>query len=298
MIHGITYTPRQAKWLDLDTEKTFAELLEWGFDVIRLGCYWNEIEKEKGVYDFTEIEKLLKQCEEKAQNVVLTVGMKAARWPEYYFPEWMEAPRPDTVEKEVLAFVDMCIKKLKKYACITHWQVENEPLDPSGPNHWQISDGLLEKEVTLVRSLDNRPIIINVWGNLLTKRDCFKKAENLADIVGINLYYKTPFWRRLYIGPRDSQFVLKREIKKCSKPVWITELQAEPWERSGKDFRSDSPESISPPLLRKNIEKAVTLGAEAILLWGCEYWVFQKKRGNREYEDIAKKLLSQNRVQD
>ena len=57
---------------------------------IRLGCYWNEIEKQKGKYDFGNIEPLIEFCEKNNINVVLTIGMKASRWPEYYLPDWLE----------------------------------------------------------------------------------------------------------------------------------------------------------------------------------------------------------------
>jgi hypothetical protein len=298
MIHGTTYALRQAKWLGLDTQETFDKVLDLKPDILRLGCYWSDIEKEKGKYDFTEIETLLKACEKSQQSVVLTIGMKAPRWPEFYLPSCMKGLSPENVEKEVLAFIEKGIKTLQEYSCITHWQVENEPFDPSGPLQWKISESLLKKEVVLTRSLDTRPIIVNVWGNLLTRRDSFKKVEKIADIVGINLYYKTPFLGPFYQGPRNNEWTLRRVIRSCSKPVWVTELQAEPWERAGKDFRSERPESISPTQMQKNIDAAKGLGVEGILLWGCEYWLFQKKRGNNTYEKVAKKFFSQSTTQD
>lgn len=297
MIRGTTYAPRQAKWLDLSPEETFEQILTWDMDILRLGCYWNEIEKEEGIYEFSEIEDLLNVCEKKNQRVILSIGMKAARWPEYYLPEWIDTSHPDVVEHLVLAFIKKCIIQLKHYSCITHWQVENEPLDPSGPNQWQISEKVLEKEITVVRSLDSRKIIITLWGNSLSKRGYVPIAQDMADIIGLDIYYRTPFWKQIYRGPADSEKSLKHLIKNCTKPVWVTELQAEPWERSGKDFRSDNPESISPQRMKNNIEKARVLGAEAILLWGCEYWIYQKRRGNSMYENIAREFFSQSKAQ-
>lgn len=298
MISGTTFTHRQANWLDLDSDKVFEDLLSCDFDIIRLGCYWSDIEKEKGTYDFAEIVKLLALCERKGQKVLLTVGMKAPRWPEFYFPEWISQKDPEQVETEVLAFIQKGIDKLSRFSCIRYWQVENEPLDPSGPSNLKISEELLKKEVALVRSLDSRPIVVTVWGNALTKRNSFTIAETLADIVGIDLYYKTPFWKSFYKGPWDNDRAIAQVITKCSKPVWITELQAEPWERHGKEFTSSTPESITVALLEKNIERADRLEPEALFLWGYEYWMYRRNVGDTGYLDVVKKRLKRSKAGD
>lgn len=58
--------------------------------------------------------------------------MKAPRWPEYYFPSWVMDKTPEGAREYVLQFIKTVIEKFKKYLCISAWQVENEPLDPSG----------------------------------------------------------------------------------------------------------------------------------------------------------------------
>lgn len=298
MISGTTFTPRQAHWLELDSDTIFDSLLDMSFDVIRLGCYWEEIEKEKGIYDFCSIEKLLKKCEDRQQKVILVIGMKSPRWPEFYFPEWIIKKDPEYVETEVLRFIQKGIETLKHFSCITHWQVENEPLDPSGPDNLKISEKLLEKEIARVRILDPRPIVVTVWGNLLSKRSSFRIAEKLADIVGIDVYYKTPFWKRMYKGPWDTDRTIAKLIATCTKPVWISELQAEPWERHGKEFTSSTPESITVALLEKNIERAERLKPAALFLWGYEYWMYRRNVGDTGYLDVVKQWVKQNKAGD
>lgn len=296
MIIGTTFSHRHAKWLELSVEQTFKDILSLRFDVIRLGLYWDEIEKEKRVYDFTSITSLLDLCQKHNQKVILTIGMKAPRWPEYYLPQWISSQ--SEAEEQVFSFIQESINKLSSYSCITHWQVENEPLDPSGPQRMSIRYEVLKEEVTLVRSLDSRPIVINVWGNLLTFRNSFARAKELADVVGVNLYYKTPFWKYFYVGPWNRARTLKQQILTCPKPVWITELQAEPWERKGKDFRADNPETISVSLLKQYIAKAYRLDAEGIFLWGSEYWVYRKQKKDMRIWNCVQEILTQNKAQD
>ena len=56
VVVGVTYSPKQSEYLDQDWKKTYIEILDCGFNAIRLGAYWNEIEKEPGVYDFNVLD--------------------------------------------------------------------------------------------------------------------------------------------------------------------------------------------------------------------------------------------------
>lgn len=228
----------------------------------------------------------------------MVIGMKAPRWPEFYFPEWIIKKDPEHVETEVLRFIQKGIETLKHFSCITHWQVENEPLDPSGPDNLKISDELLEKEIARVRNLDARPIVVTVWGNFLSKRSSFRIAEKLADIVGIDVYYKTPFWKGMYKGPWDTDRTIAKLIATCTKPVWISELQAEPWERQGKDFRHPYPESINLPQLKKNILRAQRLHSEGLFFWGYEYWMYRNVCGDSSFLTAIEDVILENKVVD
>ena len=205
MILGTTYSHREISFLKLDNEKAFSDLLELGFDIIRLGCYWDEIQPQKDTWSFTQIKKYLSLCEEKDQKVLLTIGMKSPRWPEYYIPEWLKEREMSTLFPEVSHFFQKCIEELQEFTCITHWQVENEPTGKSGPDQLTIPLSFLEKEVALVRSLDTRPIVINAWGDDIEKQDVVTSLSPLCDIIGFDLYYKTPKGKFFYQGPRSSQ---------------------------------------------------------------------------------------------
>lgn len=291
MIFGTTYSHRHSQYLRLNPQVTFAELLDFHFTVIRLACYWDEIETSEGRYDFSAIRGLLDECEKVGQRVLLTVGMKAPRWPEYYFPHWLPDKTPEGAENFVYSFIEQTITTLKEYSCITHWQVENEPLDQSGPKQFMIPISILQREVRIVKTKDKRPILINVWGNELGKRNLLPKVASLSDIIGLDLYYKVPLFARIYRGPHDSDKKLTGLTKTVGKPVWVTELQAEPWEHNTVVARTDKTPSMNERLLKKNYERAKELQPEGIFFWGFEYWLMRKNMGDASLWTAAREIM-------
>jgi hypothetical protein len=290
MIIGTTFSHRHSQHLRLP-ESEFQQLLDFGFDTVRLACYWDEIEPVKGEYSFAKIRKLLDQCEDTKQRVVLSVGMKAPRWPEYYFPAWLPEKTPVGAAPFVYHFLERVIKTLREYTCISQWQIENEPLDPSGPGNLFIPEEILRKEIEIARAFDNRPVLVNLWGNEVKKRKFLPFTTSVADIIGLDLYYKVPVIAQFYRGPNESDTTLRNIIGTSEKPVWITELQAEPWEHNFIVPSSGKTPSMNEDLLRANFERAESLEPEAILLWGVEYWLNRKIAGDPSLWNTAKQLV-------
>ncbi len=292
---GTTFSHLQAKSYGLDPEQALSELIEANLAPIRLCAYWSELEITQSEFNFEPILSLLDICQEKNVPVVLCMGMKAPRWPEFYIPKWLETKSITQTKDFLFIFLKKILDQTKKFSCITHYQVENEPLDPSGPKNLKIPLDLLTEEVSLIRSIDpSKKILLTAWGNTLSKRQTLPQLNQLADVVGLDLYYKVP-WSFLggifhgYSGPADSQYSLKQLIHKNDKPVWITELQAEPWETSPINPLSDTHPSISPRLLSGNLENAHDLGIQTILLWGSEYWLSLKNKSlSRMWHSVAK----------
>lgn len=294
MILGTTFSHRHLKYLRLDLDESLNDLLSLNLDLIRLGVYWDDVETEASKYNFTEIKKLLNFFTKNNQNVLLTVGMKAPRWPEFYIPKWIKNKNPKHLESQVLKLIEASVAELKGYECIKYWQIENEPLDPSGSSRQTVPYDTLKREKELLRGLDERPVVINLWGNQLSKRKVYLEVKEIADIIGIDLYYKTP-WIRGYRGPRDTDEKIKRILGGLDKPFWITELQAEPWERNESAARLDNPPSLIPKLLRDNFNRAKKINPSAIFLWGSEYWMYKKKNGDLRLWDTAKEISRDNR---
>lgn len=301
---GASFSHRHLKNMGLDPLKAIVEFKKLNLKWIRVGIYWDEVEKIKAKFDFSNTDSLLTFCEKNSLQVVLTIGMKAPRWPEYYLPSWVKPKIPrfgkikdsQEVAKNVKLFIEKTINHYKNHQSIKIWQIENEPLDNSGEKWWKIDFDLLASEVQLVKKLDkNRKTLINLWGNELTKRKVYKKAVQIADIVGFDLYAKHPIpylkWFNRYIGPMDSDKKIQNvvnEINDQEKEFWITELQAEPWEPNELTTKSENPPSFMPNQFEKNLKWGKNFNPKVILLWGFEYWYWRKTLGDLRYWNKAK----------
>lgn len=291
---GITLSSPHLRSLGIAPSIALETAFGYHFSHIRLGAYWNEIERARDTYDFEEFNTILTKCETAKQDVIVTVGVKAPRWPEYYFPAHLKVKNPydSGTQSEILQFIKRTIDELKRYSCITHWQIENEPLDPSGPMDMTIPEVFLEKEIRTIKDADTRPIIVTLWGNDLQKRKLLPVVDSLGDIIGIDLYYRQyqgeRFGRSVYRGPDHSDAWLSRLIASTKKPVWITELQAEPWEKDNETYLAEFPKSMSTHILDEHIKRASTLPVKEILLWGFEYWVYRAKKGDKSFLDLIK----------
>jgi hypothetical protein len=153
----------------------------------------------------------------------------------------------------------------------------------------------LEEELNLIKSLDQRKIITTVWGNETIKRKNIEKLSLISEKIGLDLYYKQfiakSLGKSIYTGPLQSSKKLKKHLEKFPQnKFWITELQAEPWEKNQKDYLSENPKSISPKLLLENYKKVSFLEIETIIFWGFEYWLWRKINGDSSYFELIKQL--------
>ena len=139
--------------------------------------------------------------------------------------------------------------------------------------------------------LDSRPILLTLWGKTLESRGLAPKILSLADVIGLDIYYRGSGISYTTSGPKISHGRLRAFVEKSPIPVIITELQGEPWEINMGRYLSENPESISPKLLESNLKKALSLGVKEILLWGFEYWYYQKNQGNNKYLEVIKEYL-------
>ena len=120
MIIGATYSHIQTGYLGLDHKEIFPHLLDFGFDIIRIAAYWNEIEKSKDDFDYSIIKSMLMEFEKQNQNIVVTVGIKAPRWPEFYIPGWLENKTLEEIEPYVLMFIEKTVNELRDFRCIKY----------------------------------------------------------------------------------------------------------------------------------------------------------------------------------
>lgn len=295
MFFGTTFSHRHLKYLNCSVPKALNKAIDLNFDYLRICSYWSDIEKVEGKYDWSELETIIKTCQKRKQKIILTLGVKAPRWPEYYFPSWLNNKKLNNIktQEKILNFVEKTINKFQNYSCISYYQIENESLDPSGPNLLRIPLPLLKKEIALVKKLDNKEIILSLWAGLLSKRNVLNTLTKNSKIIGIDLYYRQFIFKILgksfYIKPFDSQKKIETLLKKTNKEIWVMELQAEPWEANHQGYLSINPKSISPQKIKNFYQKASQLPVSTIFFWGFEYWFYRQKK---RIMKVILKLLS------
>ena len=323
---GTTFSTRQCQYLGVDPRETLKAILQNRLELIRFAAYWDEIEPREGAYDFSSLDWQIALAKAKHVPVVLTIGMKAPRWPEFFIPAWLMkdlTPRrggniaqDPRLRAATLKFLEAAVRRYREEDSIHYWQVENEPMDRVGDEFWWISPAFVRQEVELVRGLDprHRPIVLttvtypNPWLRhfmyLFIRHDTIDESLTMGDILGVNVYpvvghrwfmFKTSYY---WTTPQERQAYLTsimKRPKRGNKPVWVTELQAEPWEPGALVYtRPAPPPTGNPAIMQQAMDEMDLLGIHTVLLWGAEYWQFRKARyQDTHWWDAVRHLLQQ-----
>jgi hypothetical protein len=202
------------------------------------------------------------------------------------------------LRQEALRFIAQVVRHYRDESKIAYWQVENEPLDPSGPARWRIGADFLTEEVALVRTLDTRqrPIVVNLFldgdplsllpsrrGELRERAQTLLKVADILGLdvypnrsqrlVGLNLYFSwpRPFWEPHVLD-------LQQLAQAAGKPSWIIEAQAEPWEPGAVVHTAATPSrSLHPGTAAATFQRLHSAGFPIILFWGPEYWYLRQQ---------------------
>lgn len=314
---GTTLSIQEIQSKDLSLDYCIKLLLEMGFKLIRIPAYWSRIESKKDIYDFKELDRIIKKLSDNNINIVLTIGVKSLRRPEFHIPDWLEwknkgkyLPNSKYFEQKAFKYFQIVFERYKIYNSIKWWQVENEPFDniPS-LGSYKISESFLEKEIKYIRDNDhnNRKIIttttfpidilsrtIELFPSILKYR---KQIYETGDIIGIDIYplitYHFPFYKIRKLTTRFDWDNLLKFVKNQEKEIWITELQAEPWNSKiliNKDIKTSNFELSN---LISIYRKVRNLGFRNILFWGSEFWIQQHKYGHKEWINTIKNILKE-----
>ncbi len=305
--------PGRAEWC----ADTLATLIEGtGAKHVRLSVEWSEVEPEEGHYDFSVIDAQLRAAEGLAARVLLTVGIKAQRHPEFYIPSWLTSrvtfepgervsDNPE-VGPRALRMIEAVVAHVADSPAIEAWGADNEPYVESGrAEGWAISPAFVRMEIEAIKSADplQRPVSINHGQHFVFDRR-WQWALKDADVLAASIY---PFrndslFRRpivlpiLEIGPLGPNYAHQgREARERGKDFWITEMQAEPWAED--DPRLYGPHNPARNLdidrFERSIGYARKTGASRIYLWGAEWWLYQKvKHGDESWWVTATAAIS------
>lgn len=301
--YGVTFSNRYAQEIGLNWKEAYLKTLDdLGAKNIRLVAYWDEIEEEKDVYNFENIKWQLDEAEKRNLNVILSIGRKVPRYPECFEPIWWKNLNSDYLREQALyEYIKQIIKEFKTYQSIKIWQVENEPFWPFGTcESPDIEKYVVEKEIAIVRELDDRPILVQDSG----EGGVWKPTYDMGDYLGISMYRKIwyDFWhiffgRFIYFQYPLSHWTYKIKANLVGVPVdkiYITELQGEPWGPGRNDQLSE--EEKNKTMSRNDFLSTITYaqksGFKNLYLWGVEWWYWEKTQNNNPfYWETARALF-------
>ncbi|MFA5133652.1 MAG: glycoside hydrolase family 2 TIM barrel-domain containing protein [Patescibacteria group bacterium] len=292
---GTTFAPQQARYFGLDPKKVLTDSLDdLKIKNYRLSAYWNVIEEQKGKYNWSELDWQLAEVAKRDGNVILAIGRRLPRWPECHDPKWVKGMETKKVEDKILSMLQAVVTRYKNHQEVKAWQVENEAF-LSIFGECPLADiNFFKQEVALVRQLDpSRPIVITESGELST----WTPAARLGDWVGVSVYRTT--WNKVFgifyypLTPAYYKFHA-RAIEPFVKKVFVSELQAEPWERGGNPLPEEPIEGQKIMMDEKKLVDSVNFSKKAgfseIYLWGVEWWAWLKERGDSGMWEAVKNL--------
>ncbi len=280
--YGVSFSIKQCRNFAIDPSQTLDWLIgEAGFGRFRLMSYWNEHEKEQGVFDFSALDTQVERIQQAGGHITLCLGARQPRWPENHWPDWAWKASKDDRSKALLNYLEVVVNRYKSYDCIVSYQLENEALLENFGERPEVDRQRLRQEFALVKQLDpQRPVIMTTstsWGIPI--------RQPIPDIVGFSFYqvvyadgrYKvTP--RALWIDPLRARLI--RLI--WHKPSFIHELQCEPWgpEAIWEMSLEEQDISMGPDHIVFNLRLAKATRLYPIDLWGGEWWYWRLKVHN------------------
>jgi hypothetical protein len=297
IIWGVNFSKKQADNLGLNWKFVYWKMLdEYKFiKIIRMPIYWDEVEQSSGKYVFDDYIWMIKEAQKKDIKIIPVLGRRVPRWPECHEPWFYGLKTESEKEQIILNFVKAEVEALKKYPNIIRWQVDNEPFLNIFGECPKRKDEFVEKEIELVRSLDNRQIVITESGELSS----WLRGAKIADILGVSLYRKT--WNSnwgwfQYPLPPAFYYFKSQAIKFFTgvEKIINTELQVEPWAQSGdltKMSLFDQKYAMDLDGVKNSISFAKKSGFDEIYLWGVEWWWWMgQKNGDWSYWEYGKTL--------
>lgn len=297
--YGLSFNVPYARELGLDYKEVYTALLdELGVRHLRLAAHWTITEPEQDEYNFTELDYMLDEAQERGATVVLGVGRRLPRWPECHVPAWAAALSWEEQKAELRDYIEAVVTRYKDHPSITHWQVENEPfLSVFAHDHCgDLDEDFLDEEIALVRSLDStRPILVTDSGNLGTWSGAYKRGDAFG--TSVYVYFWNPELGQFKTALPPAFYRLKDKLMRLrygDKPTYLIELSAEPWLLESV---ADAPLEVQ--LTRMDLEKfdeiieyAKHTRYDRQYLWGGEWWYWLREQGVDDMWDRAAELFS------
>jgi hypothetical protein len=298
---GVTFIPSYAEEFGLDPQTAMQAMIdELGVKRFRLVSYWNRGEPTRDKYDFSELDWQFQKAEQAGVKVSLALGLRQPRWPECHWPVWAKELPDSEWYKELSDYIQAVVQRYQHSPALSEWQLENEYfLQGFGicENH---DRQRLVDEYNLVKSLDpDRTLVVTMSNNAIGT----PIGEPTPDAWAISVYkrvwdkvskrnfeYPIPAW---YYGFRAGWVEATR-----GRPVFIHELQAEPWPPNDKRITevplAVQDQTMNAQRLTDRIQYGIDTGMRTLDLWGAEWWYWRKvKIGDDSVWRAAQAAFSQ-----
>jgi Cellulase (glycosyl hydrolase family 5) len=311
---GATFIRINADRLKLDWQKAYRQMIDdLAIRHIRLPVYWDQIEPEPGVFDWEALDWQMQVAADADAKILLAIGHRVPRYPECYAPAWTEGLNDAAFKNALFQMLDSVVDHYKDHAGLEAWQVENEPYANVMGRTWGLNCreilSYLPEEIKFVRSVDQskHPIVVTYTDTPWVVEQQRATLKLPSDIVGITmfekLFFKSPIFNG-YVEPyRQLGLLAPLSLtyqnvlaKRQGKPLWVVELQAEPWGPNGPydNTETEAYKTMNPEMLQTIWNRATSAGISRIYLWGVEWWIAEKERGNSLMWNAGKGLAAQN----
>lgn len=278
---GFSFSAKYARELGVDPDETLRAALEdLSPSQVRLMSYWDDIEISPGEYDFDWLDRQIAAVGKAGSRVSLAIGLRQPRWPECHYPQWAKNLSLEDQHRSIYRFVDKVVRRYKDNPAILDWQLENEAQAHYFGICSDYSNERLAKEYALVKQIDpTRPVVVSVsdgWGLPI--------RGQLGDSIGFSVYtvvYNNFLYKGYFHHIKPAWFWTLRAAlveRLLRRPVFIHELQAEPWGDRSTALLSLEEQSRTMDAAR--VERAVgyakRTGIRRMDLWGVEWWYWRK----------------------
>lgn len=284
MKKGVSFSVKYADELGVDWKEAFTALNEdVGVKHFRLMSYWDLIEPENNEFAWEDLDWQVETAKRNGADVTLSVGLKQPRWPECHFPVWADNLEEQELRDEIKGYLTELVGRYKDNKTIISYQVDNEAANNVFGHCPKYDAHFLEEEMKLIKSIDSeKEIITNVSNQSGLPMN---GPVEIADKVGLSVYKRAHFdafgrkwfWSFFYV-PSEWHSLRAALIEGLDdKPVFIHELQGEPW---GEDITAnlsieEQNMTMDETKLKEIVGFAEQIGTDEIYLWGGEWWYWR-----------------------
>lgn len=277
---GTSFSIKRAEGFGLDWKANFSSLLDdLKIRNFRLMSYWDLGEPQRGQYNFTDLDWQVNEAAKRGAKVSLSLGLRQPRWPECHQPTWTNDLSQQEFMVALKNYLVTVVSRYEKNPTVESWQLENEALNEWFGKCGKPDRNLLRQEVDIVKNLSNKPLFMSLsdqWGYPLNAPIPDEFGFSIYPIVydprGFYINFATPTWYH-----RLRAMILTTV---WHKPVFIHELQLEPWgpDDISKLSIDEQNKSMSIDQIHRNIRTARQIGVDSVYTWGSEWWYWRKEK--------------------